>query len=278
MSTDQQAGQLDNVSETPSESKLDLPQKTSPDVYADADAMGRAKHLAGTPTKSVDYTAGISPTVNVQLYDECRREVEERPKIREVALLADELPIHIFSADSGLSSAPPAEGQLLVLTNQRLIAFCHADGKQAAYLVPINEVKHVSVKAGSRSASMLLQGSLMVVAGIFIYLVLGYWLTNQIASPTIPVLHMDVVPFIALIVALIGLTMIVQVYFTKTDGTVTVQGDGLQFVFPFHGVLAQKQIFDVVNTTFEARQTDLQEEASVEVAVDPPPGTADGPA
>ena len=215
----------------------------------------------------------LSFTVGAWPQDNHHAEEVAGSKIREVALLAGETPVHVFSAAHGLTSEPPPTGQLLIVTNERVIAFCQAEGKQETYVVPMHELKHVVVKAGSRSASMLLQGSLMVVAGIFIYLVLGYWLTKQIEGPTIPVLHIDVAPFIALIIVLAGLTMIAQVYFTKPDGTVTVQGDGLQFTFQFQGDTAQREIFDVVNTAFATRQTKFEESPQLGSG-DPPTGEA----
>jgi hypothetical protein len=241
--------------------------EAEPDLTADLTATGdvgpAGVHSEPSPDTSSPDTSTI---VGAWPQDDQHAEDAAAPRIRGVELLADESPAHFFSAADGLTSEPPPTGQVLIVTNQRVIAFCQADGKQETYLVPMNEVKHVVVKAGSRSASMLLQGSLMVIAGIFIYLVLGYWLTNQIEGPTIPVLHMDVAPFIALIIVLTGLTMIAQVYFTKPDGTVTIQGDGLQFTFPFRGDAAQREIFDVVNTTFAMRQTKLEEEPQLEIA------------
>lgn len=294
MSADQQADQLDNLSGTPPEPAPHQPQEFPSDVDSNVDAQAPAEFPVGAPAinpasvntnvspeptpaanvvlDSVQFQAqpGRSSTSDAWPQADQRVEIEEGPKIRQVALLPAETPTHIFSGADGLTSGPPATGPLLVVTNQRLIAFCNAEGKQETYLVPMNEVKHVVVKAGSRSASMLLQGSLMVVAGIFIYLVLGYWLTDQIEGPTIPVLHMDVAPFIALIIVLTGLTMIAQVYFTKPEGTVTVQGDRLQFIFPFHGDDALRQIFEVVNTAFATRQTKLQDEPQLETRHSPP--------
>ena len=68
--------------------------------------------------------------------------------------------------------------------------------------------------------------------------------------------------------------MIVQVYFTKPDGTVTVQGDGLQFVLPFHGDDAQRQIFEMVNSAFATRHTRLQDGTLEEAGHSPLSGTA----
>lgn len=268
MNSDQHADQLDNLAGTPSESASPSLQEFPSDVDSNIDVVVTTAFQAAEPAINpvgnlVDGPDRISP-VGAWPHEDHPRQMGEGPKIREVALLADEAPTHIFSGADGLTSEVPATGQLLVVTNQRVIAFCHAEGKQETYLVSIDEVKHVVVKGGSRNASMLLQGSLMVVAGIFIYLVFGYWLTNQIEGPTIPVLHMDAAPFIAFMIMLTGLTMIAHVYFTKPDGTVTVNGDGLQFIFQFHGDDAQSQIFDLVNAAFAARQTRLQDEPQLE--------------
>jgi len=271
LSADQPADQMDNNCGTTPEIAPEPPQEILTNVHPDVEPEIQPEFQADAETvystvMEIEAQPDPSSTVDAWQKDYQHPEAAAAPKIRGVALLAGEMPVHVFSVTDGLISEPPVTGQVLVVTNERVIAFCQAEGKQETYLVPLNEVKHVVVKAGSRSVSMLLQGSLMVVAGIFIYMVLGYWLTNQIEGPTIPVLHMDVAPFIALIIVLAGLTMIAQVYFTKPDGTVTVQGDGLQFTFQFQGDTAQREIFDVVNTAFATRQTKLEEEVQLETA------------
>ena len=275
MSADQPADQMDNNSGTTPEIAPEPPQEILTNVHPDVEPGIQPEFQPGVQADAETvYPTGMeieaqpdpSSTVDAWPKDYQHAEAAAAPRIRGVALLAGETPVHVFSVADGLISEPPPTGQVLVVTNERVIAFCQAEGKQQTYLVPLNEVKHVVVKAGSRSVSMLLQGSLMVVAGIFIYLVLGYWLTNQIEGPTIPVLHMDVAPFIALIIVLAGLTMIAQVYFTKPNGTVTVQGDGLQFTFQFQGDTGQREIFDVVNTSFATRQMKLEEEVQLETA------------
>ena len=271
MSADQPADQMDNNSGTTQGIAPEPPQEILTSVHPDVEPEIQAGVQADAETvypTGMEIEGQLDPSSTVDAWPkDCQHaEAAAAPRIRGVALLAGETPVHVLSVADGLISEPPSTGQVLVVTNERVIAFCQAQGKQETYLVPLNEVKHVVVKAGSRSVSMLLQGSLMVVAGIFIYLVLGYWLTNQIEGPTIPVLHMDVAPFIALFVVLAGLKMIAQVYFTKPDGTVTVQGDGLQFTFQFQGDAAQREIFDVVNTAFATRQTKLEEEVQLETA------------
>jgi len=68
---------------------------------------------------------------------------------------------------------------MLVLTNQRIMAFGQRDGLRETVLMPLEEVKAVAVVAGRRSKGTLFQGGLMVVAAVFFYVLLAYWLTGR---------------------------------------------------------------------------------------------------
>ena len=193
---------------------------------------------------------------------------DEAASIRGVSFRPEEEITHVFSPTDGLTEMVPASGPVLLLTQERLVAFCHADARRETYLVPVAEVKHVVVKSGSRSATNVAQGILMVIAGIFIYLALGYWLAGQLGGPTIPVLNMDISSLIALVLVVSGMGILAQVYFARLDGAITFQGEGLQFTFPFRGSSAQRHAFDMVNTTFEARRLKLSDPAEPDVAVD----------
>ena len=192
---------------------------------------------------------------------------DEAASIRGVSFRPEEEITHVFSPTDGLTEMVPASGPVLLLTQERLVAFCHADARRETYLVPVAEVKHVVVKTGSRSATNVAQGILMVIAGIFIYLALGYWLTGQLGGPTIPVLNMDISSLIALVLVVSGMGILAQVYFARLDGAITFQGEGLQFTFPFRGSSAQRHAFDMVNTTFEARRLKLSDPAEPNAAV-----------
>ena len=191
----------------------------------------------------------------------------EAASIRGVSFRPEEEITHVFSPTDGLTEMVPASGPVLLLTQERLVAFCHADARRETYLVPVAEVKHVVVKSGSRSATNVAQGILMVIAGIFIYLALGYWLAGQLGGPTIPVLNMDISSLIALVLVVSGMGILAQVYFARLDGAITFQGEGLQFTFPFRGSSAQRHAFDMVNTTFEARRLKLSDPAEPDAAV-----------
>ena len=175
-------------------------------------------------------------------------------KIRKVGLLSGETVTHTFCPDKGLVPDIQAEGRMLVLTNQRVIAFGHRDGMRETMLMPVEEVRAVAVNAGRRSKGTLFQGGLMVMAGVFFYVLLAYWLTGRIDGPTIPIIRMDLVAFLVFLAILSGIGVMAQFYFSKPDGEVAFQGDGVKLVFPFSGETAGDQIYQVVDATFAARQ------------------------
>ena len=181
-------------------------------------------------------------------------QMEEPAKVREIGLQRGEEVTHIFCPSDGLAAELPAAGEVLVLTNERIIAFCQSDSRRETYLVPTSEMKHAVVKAGSRNPATLFQGILMVFAGLMAYVIIGYWLASRLDGPTVPVLNMDLGPLIALVIMFAGLGLIAEVYFTKPNGTVTFQAEGLQFSFPFRGEAAVAQVYDVVNAAFASRR------------------------
>ncbi len=174
--------------------------------------------------------------------------------VREVALLSGERIIQVFCPDRGLTQEPPVRGKVLITTNQRILAFSRDDDRNDTYLVPIEELKGVAMKTGDRSYGSLFQGLLLIIGGIFLYLVLAYWLTGQFTGPSVPVLNMDTGPLMVLIVVLIGLVVIGRYYFAREDGSVIFQGSNWVFAFPYRSDLARQDIYQVVNSVFAARQ------------------------
>jgi multisubunit Na+/H+ antiporter MnhB subunit len=144
---------------------------------------------------------------------------------------------------------------MLVLTNRRIIAFGQTDGMRQTVLLPVEEVKAVAINVGHRSKGALFQGGLMVVAAVFLYVLLAYWLTGRIDGPTVPIIRMDLVAFVVFLAVLTGVAMLAQVYFAKPDGEVTFQGDGVKLTFPFRGDTAEADMYQVVNSAFASRQT-----------------------
>ena len=179
--------------------------------------------------------------------------------VRKIALLSGESISHTFSTELGLVQQPTEEGRMLVLTNRRVIAFGQSDGMRESVLIPVEAVKAVAVHAGRRDKGNLFQGGLMIVAAVFFYVLLAYWLTGRIGGPTRPIIRMDLVAFLVFLAILTGVAMMAQMYFSKSDGEVTFQGEGVKVTFPFRGDTAEDDIYQVVNAAFAARQTSVSD-------------------
>ena len=176
--------------------------------------------------------------------------------IRDVALLPGERVTHVFSPSQGLTEEPPADGQVLITTNQRIMAFSHEDGREATYLVPVEELKGVVVKTGSRASGSLLQGMVLVVGGLFVYIIVAYWLTGRFKDVwNVPIIRMDVGAIMVLLAIIAGVLLIGKYYFAKEAGSVTFQGSNWLFTFPYRSDGAREQVYQVVNTVFISRRS-----------------------
>ena len=173
--------------------------------------------------------------------------------VRSIALLPGETIDHIFSPESGLTQHPSDNGQLLITTNQRVLAFCRIEGRNETYMATISDLQGVTVKARTRSSASIAQGSLLGLAGILLYLAVAYWITGRVEGPSIPIINMDVLPLLALIIALAGVVVVVWHYFGNEEGSVTFQGSNWNFVFPYRGKRAGQDLQQVINTVFATR-------------------------
>ena len=173
--------------------------------------------------------------------------------VRSIALLPGETIDHIFSPESGLTQHPSDNGQLLITTKQPVLAFCRIERRNETYMATISDLQGVTVKARTRSTASIAQGSLLGLAGILLYLAVAYWITGRVEGPTIPIINMDVVPFLALIIVLAAVVAVVWHYFATEDGSVTFQGSNWNFVFPYKGKRAGEELQQVVNTVFATR-------------------------
>ena len=174
-------------------------------------------------------------------------------QIRDIALLPGETIGHLFTPALGLTDQPPASGQLLVTTNQRVLAFCRNDGRDETFMIPMAELRGVAVRARKRDVLSVAQGVLLSLGGVLLYMAAAYWVTGQLDGPSIPVLNMDLAPLLALLIALGVMTAMGRHYFTKEEGSVTFQSSTWTFAFPYRGERAGREIYEVVNTVFVTR-------------------------
>ena len=170
-----------------------------------------------------------------------------------MALLPGERVTHVFSPEAGLTEELPGTGEVLIATNQRVLAFCRNDGRNETFLVPVEELNSVAVKTRVRSTASMLQGIILALGGTLIYLAIAYWLTGRFDGPVVPLIRMDIAPFLLLLLALLGLTLVARHYFGKDGGAVTFQGANWSFAFPYRGGRPGHEIYQVVNSVFATR-------------------------
>ena len=192
--------------------------------------------------------------------------LEGAAHLRNVALLPGEKVTHLFSPEAGLAPGGPLEGppeaspeapkeeSLLVTTNQRIISFTQANGQNETFLLPIEELKAVTVKS-ARTSVNLAQGLLLAFGGLIAYVIMAYWLTGQVDGPNVPVINIDLVPMLTLMAIVWGAVLIARFYFDKDDSLIKFEGGNWDFSFPFRGQKAEGDIYQLVNTVFSQRQS-----------------------
>ena len=216
---------------------------TTPFDRAFPRVIGNAEELDGLEQDS-------SPDVDAPTSDAIDRGAAESivpPRIRGFPLLEDETVTSVLLPNDGLSKNIPQSGQALILTNQRLIAFRGVEGFRDTHVARTTQISQCSVRTGQRNWSAVLQGLMIMAGGAVLYLIVGYWLAGQISGPNVPVLNIDVAPFIALLIILAGLLVLLQNYFTRPAGAVVFHGEGVEIAFPFRSSLDVTQVYDFVD-------------------------------
>ena len=175
-------------------------------------------------------------------------------RIRGVPLARGEEIVQVFLPNEGLTQVVPPSGQVMILTSQRLIAFRGVEGFRDTHFALTSEISQCSVRTGQRNWGATLQGLMIMVGGAFLYLVVGYWLAGRISGPNVPVLNIDVAPFIALLIILAGLLVLLQNYFTRPAGAVIFHGEGVEIAFPFRSSLDLSQVYEFVDKAHAERR------------------------
>ncbi|MDA1219938.1 MAG: hypothetical protein O2909_10905 [Chloroflexi bacterium] len=182
----------------------------------------------------------------------------ERPlnyltQVREVGLLSGEKVVCLFAPETGIVPEPTTEGRLLVTTNRRIISFEEGQSAQDTMLIPIEDMKAVSVRNGSRNSLSWTQALLMIAGGLVIYLVVSYWLTTRFDGPSIPLINIDLAPLVVLLALLTGAWIAWQHYFASEGGSIRFQGSDWSFSLPYPGETAGEEVYQLINLMFSAR-------------------------
>jgi hypothetical protein len=175
-----------------------------------------------------------------------------------VGLLPGERVVHLFTSRAGLvaEGAPPETGRLLVSTNRRILSLSAEPRPSQVVVVPVEEVKGVVVKtAGQTGSAFWLQGLMLALAGVVLYLLAAYWLTGKLDGPSVPVINVDLGPLVLLLAIAGGVWYIGKHYFSREESSVTFQGSSWSFNFPYRGAKAEAEIYQVVNGLLASRRS-----------------------
>ena len=86
-----------------------------------------------------------------------------RTSVRDLFLLEGEQMEERFVPYDGLVTEDPQKGELLVLTNKRVISFLSGNGGRETQLAPLEDVNGVSVKVTNRGLKNLSHESVEIV-------------------------------------------------------------------------------------------------------------------
>lgn len=178
------------------------------------------------------------------MFGQERRASPLQQSVRELRLLDGEHVEEQFVPDIGTVHDTPLKGSLLVLTNRRVISFVDSDGRQEAFLAPLEELKGVSVKADTRGFKDMSWGLVLIVIGILSYLVVGY------------IQGGGAVPFaigIGSAIALVGIVLIARYFLWEEAGSLTFQGGSWEWSFPYRSSIASVDVYYLVNRFFQLK-------------------------
>ena len=174
-------------------------------------------------------------------------------QIRTVGLLSGEKVVSLFSPSEGVIAEPTVAGPLLITTNRRIISFPKDQDDRETMLFPVEELKGITLKNGSANSLTLWQGLVMIAGGLILYFVVSFWLTGKLEGPRLPVIDIDLGPFVILIGILAGAWFAWKHYFAPAGGLVYLQGSNWGFSFSYQGEQAANEVYQLVNTIFDAR-------------------------
>ena len=152
-------------------------------------------------------------------------------------LLEGETVVGLLDGSKGLVEVPTRRGALFALTERRVLTLLDDEDRQETHMASIDKIQGVSMRSNRRSLKPLLQGVLLILAGIIVYLVVGTFSTG------IPVnAGITISALLGGAVALLGLLFVLRYLFWERGGEIVFQTGGLELVFPYR---SQKTIVPV---------------------------------
>ena len=166
--------------------------------------------------------------------------------IREVRLLDDERVVGLLDGSSGLVETPTRHGPLLALTDRRVISLIEAEDRHETHVASIGKVQGVSIRAHQRPQKPLVQGVVLILAGILVYLLVGTFSTG------IPVnAGITIGALLGGAVALLGLVYIARYLLWERGGELIFQTGGLELTFLYNSPEAALAVQQLLRRFFQ---------------------------
>ena len=163
--------------------------------------------------------------------------------MRDLHLLEGEWVEERFIPNHGLVSDTPRKGELLVLTNHRVISFIQSNGHKETFFAPLDEMKGISVRANTRGLKNLSQGLIMMILGVLAYLIIGYVLDSVTIGLAL-----------GATIILVGGLFIVRHFFWEEEGVIIFQGGSRELFFPYKSNIAGGCVYNLINRFFQLKQ------------------------
>ena len=167
-------------------------------------------------------------------------------KIRGVHLLEDEKIVGMLDGAAGLIETPTHQGPLLALTNRRVVSLLDAEDRRETHAASIDKIQGVSIRSNRRPFKPLLQGVVLILVGVLIYLIVGTFSTG------IPVnAGITIGALLGGAVALLGILYVVRYLFWEQGGELVFQTGGLELIFPYRSDKSRGHIHGLLKRFFQ---------------------------
>ena len=165
---------------------------------------------------------------------------EEHLALRKISLMEEERIEQLFSPSDGLVTSTPLSGPLLALTNLRVVVFSEGQGTRETTIVPLEELRGVSVRSQGRNPKNLLQGAGLVLVSIISYFIVGLWVVDE--GLTVPLV-------VAISIAFIGFLFLTHFIFWEEEGNIVFQGGryNWELAFPYTSIKGSEDIYRVAD-------------------------------
>ena len=149
--------------------------------------------------------------------------------LRQVPLLPGESIEQLFIPEHGLVTIPTDKGELLGLTNHRVIFFSQEEGNHRVTIAALGEVKGATLRNQRRNIKYLYNGLAVAVAGILAYFIVGTFIAGVVVAALVGGALLAVGVFLAM-----------RYLLWDEEGSIVFHSGGWDLTFHYHSQKASR--------------------------------------